>query len=125
MHFYWSQIPIFVVVLLHVYFMYRELRPWGKPKVMDLVLPNWPQEHIPAVMPMIIHNAGFYNGIVAAGLIAASLVGPNAFPVQVVLLCGGIAAGVFGAITLKTRLVYAQAIVGVLMLVPVICLQGG
>jgi len=122
----WNEPTIAVVGIgvLHVFFMLGELIKWERPLVMDLVLKKWPQplnlspgqSHF---VSNVVHNAGIYNGIVAGGLFASASLGPNAFPVQVALLTGGIVAGLFGAATL-TRATVLQAIAGVVALVAVI-----
>jgi uncharacterized membrane protein len=86
-----SQIAICSIGLLHVLFMFGEMFPWGRPKILKTVLKKWPRpldlstndQHLVA---MIVHNAGVYNGIVAAGLFASAWVGPNAFYAQIALL---------------------------------------
>lgn len=129
MEFYWSQIPVSLIGLLHVLFMLGELLPWGSPAIMHTVLKKWPEEpkptqNPPRVLPMVVHNAGIYNGIVAAALFAAAIVGPSAFLIHIVLLSGGIVAGVFGALTMRPKKIYIQALLGALALVAVLILQG-
>ena len=120
-----SQIAIGFIGCLHVLFMIGELYPWGRPKIMGLVLRKWPREldlsaNDQHLVAMIVHNAGVYNGIVAAGLFAAAWVGPSAYCIQVALLAGGIVAGLFGAATLSKATIL-QAIFGAIALVVVIC----
>lgn len=113
-----SQLAVCIIAVLHVLFMIGELFPWHGPKIMGLVLKKWPRQldlspndqHLVAV---VVHNAGVYNGIVAGGLFATAWVGRNAYPVQVVLLAGGIVAGIFGAVTLSKAAI-VQAILGVI-----------
>jgi uncharacterized membrane protein len=62
---------------------------------------------------MVVHNAGIYNGTVAAGLFVA--VKTEALHVQIALLTGGIVAGLFGAATL-TKVTIFQAIFGAIAL---------
>lgn len=115
-----SQIAICLIGFLHVLFMIGELFPWSAPKIMGLVLRKWPRQldlsgNDQHLVAMIVHNAGVYNGIVAAGLFAAAWVGPIAYSIQVALLAGGIAAGLFGAVTLS-RATILQAIFGAIAL---------
>jgi Protein of unknown function (DUF1304) len=121
------QVAIFSIGLLHVLFMLGELLPWDCPLIMVLVLKKWRQPlslgpNEKNLVSAIVHNAGIYNGIAAAGLFAAFCWGPNAFLVQVALLIGGIVAGVFGAATL-TRGTILQAILGAIALVIVVWLR--
>jgi hypothetical protein len=62
---------------------------------------------------MVVHNAGMYNGIVAAGPFVAAKT--DAFHVQIALLTGGIVVGLFGAATL-TKVTIVQAILGAIAL---------
>ena len=115
-----SQIAVILVGLLHILFMAGELFPWSNPVIMQSVLKKWPRkldlsqndEHLVA---MVVHNAGVYNGIVAAGLFATAWGGVDAFYVQVALLVGGIVAGLVGASTLS-KLTIVQAILGAIAL---------
>ena len=119
-----SQIAICLIALLHMFFMIGELLPWGGPKIMGLVISKWPRvldlstndRHFAA---MIVHNAGVYNGIVAAGLLSAAWVGSSAYCIQVTLLAGGIVAGLFGFATLSKATI-VQAIFGAIALAVVI-----
>ena len=61
----------------------------------------------------IVHNAGIYNGIFAAGLAWSAVAGESANDVARVLLAGAAVAGVFGAATLKSPVPVVQAAVGV------------
>ncbi len=122
-----AQIAICSIGVLHLVFMVGELYPWEHPWIMVRVLEKWPQQlnlsdsgtHFVA---LVVHNAGIYNGIVAAGLFAAASAGPVAFPVQIALLAGGVVAGLFGAKTL-TVMTVGQAILGAIALVVVVCFR--
>jgi uncharacterized membrane protein len=117
------QIAICVIGIIHLAFMVGELYPWEYPWIMVVVLKRWQLDlsvkdtHFVA---MVVHNAGIYNGIVAAGLFAAAFAGPAAFPVQIGLLAGGVVAGLFGAKTL-TIMTLGQAIFGAIAIVVVVC----
>lgn len=115
-----SQIAVGSIGLLHLIFMAGELLPWGNPKIMQVVLRKWPRaldlsdndRHLAA---MIVHNAGIYNGIVAAGLFASLWSGPATHVVQINLLAGGIVAGLVGAATLSKATIL-QAVAGAVAL---------
>lgn len=92
--------------------------------IMARVLRKWPQQLDLSVeeryfFSSVIHNAGIYNGIVAAGLFVAASVGPGAFQVQIALLAGGVVAGLFGAATL-TKETVVQAFFGAIALIVVV-----
>ena len=119
-----STIVICVIGGLHLLFMLGELFPWPSPFIMDKVLEKWPErlDLSPAdrrFAATVVHNAGIYNGIVAAGLFAAASLGPAGLSVQLALLAGGVAAGIFGAATL-TPATIVQAIAGGIAIVAVL-----
>lgn len=116
-----SQVAVVSIGIVHAGFMIGELYPWENPLIMAVVLQKWPHQldlsdadkHF---VSMVVHNAGIYNGIVAAGLFATVFVGAVAFPIQIALLTGGIVAGLFGFATL-TRKTILQAVLGAIALV--------
>jgi putative membrane protein len=115
-----AQLAVFLIGLLHVFFMLGELLPWNRPLIMTLVLKKWRRPldlgtNENYFVSAVVHNAGIYNGIVASGLFAAFWLGPSAFLIQVALLTGGIVAGVFGAATLTPRTI-VQALLGAIAL---------
>jgi hypothetical protein len=112
-----SRLALCAIGVLHVLFMLGELYKWDSPLIMNAVLEYW-KPHPLVLSPddakftvAVVHNAGIYNGIAAAGLFAAASLGRSGFPVQVALLAGGIAAGIFGAATLAPPTI-VQAILG-------------
>jgi len=118
-----SQLAVCFIALLHVLFMLGELFPPHAPFILGRVLKKWHGLDLSAndykLVSAVVNNSGVYNGIVAAGLFAAAWVGPEAYPVQVVLLAGGIVAGIFGALTLSPATI-VQAILGVIAIAVVI-----
>jgi putative membrane protein len=115
-----TQIAVAFIGSVHALLMLAEVFKWGEPFLMTKLLGDkWgPDIKLPngkAALPMVVHNAGIYNGIVAAGLFATLAVGEPAFPIQVTLLAGGIVAGLFGAWTLS-RITGVQAILGLIAL---------
>ena len=119
-----SQIAVCLIGVLHVLFMIGELYPWRAPVIMRLVLRKWPRQldlsaNDQHLVAMVVHNAGVYNGIVAAGLFTAAWIGPNAYYAQVALLAGGIVAGLVGFATLSKATIL-QAILGAIALAIVI-----
>ena len=82
-----SHVAVFLIGLLHSAFALGELLPWESPLIMQAVMKKWLQQHNlkgsdntltteqnrlilmqNSLMAMIVHNAGLYNGIVAAAL---------------------------------------------------------
>src|SRR5882672_3225360 len=96
------QLAICVIGALHLGFMVGELYPWERPWIMALVAKkrglDFAKNDTTHLLAMVVHNAGIYNGIVAAGLFAALCAGPAALHIQIALLAGGIVAGVFGGV---------------------------
>jgi len=118
------QIAVCSIGFLHVLFMVGELLPWNCPLIMSLVLRKWPRQLDLSLddrhfVSMVVHNAGIYNGIVAAGLFAAASGGAGGLRTEIALLTGGIVAGVFGFATL-TRETISQAFFGTIALVIVV-----
>jgi len=119
-----SQIALCSIGVLHSVFMVGELYPWESPLIMGVVLKKWPDPldlspNDSHFVSMVVHNAGIYNGIVAIALFVTAARAPNAVAVQVALLAGGIAAGLFGAATLTAGTI-VQAVLGAIALAVVV-----
>lgn len=118
-----SQLAVVLIASLHLFFAFQELYPLGSPKILTRLLAKKPDLHYGGkeleFTSMIVHNAGVYNAIVAAGLLASAWAGPAAQPVQMALLLGGVVAGVFGFFTLS-KATLIQAILGGIALVVVL-----
>lgn len=105
------------VALLHAVFMALELFPWGTPFLLDLVSKKLPDDepfttHQRGLVATIVHNAGIYNGVFAAGLFWAALSGEN--DVARVLLAGAAVAGIFGTVTMRSAATAVQAVLGII-----------
>jgi uncharacterized membrane protein len=113
-----------VAALLHVAFMIFELFPWPCPLLLTTVVGKLKPEQqfrqdqpdLQKLVATIVHNAGIYNGIVAGGLLWAACFGAS-LDVARVMLIGAVAAGVFGAVTMKNAIPAIQAIVGIASLI--------
>lgn len=57
-----------------------------------------------------MHNAGLYNGFIAAGLIGSMCAGADALHLRMFFLSCGIVAGIFGAVTLTPKTLLLQAL---------------
>jgi uncharacterized membrane protein len=115
------QIAICFIGIFHIAIMVGELYPWERPWIMARVLEKWSQPldlsiNDTQLVASIVHNAGIYNGIVGAGLIATASIGPAAFRAQLTLLAGGVVAGLFGAKTLSVATI-GQAFLGAIALI--------
>jgi putative membrane protein len=100
-----------LVALLHLYFLVLEMFLWDKPFGMR-TFGLTPEKA--AITKSLAMNQGLYNGFLAAGLawgLAADLLQAKVFCLACV-----IAAGIFGAITASRKILWVQALPGVLAL---------
>jgi len=107
---------------LHAFFMLSELFPWSFPLILRIATKKLPStETFTAAqrtfVATLVHNAGIYNGIVAAGLAWAAVGGYSTAEVARIMLLGATFAGIFGTLTLKSPLTAVQAIVGIIGLI--------
>ena len=118
---------IIVVGSLHVAFMVCEMYPWHNPILLGIVTKELPavagidettkpkfspqQQQIVAT---IVHNAGVYNAILAAGLFWAAFRGKPANEIGLVLFIGAAVAGGFGTATLKSPVTALQGVMGII-----------
>jgi len=111
---------LFVAGLLHAGFLFAELYPWSNPYLLRRVSKDFLHGESFTVKQLklvstIVHNAGIYNGIVAAGLLWAACGGASV-DVARVMLIGAVVAGAFGAATISP-LTAVQAVVGIVGLI--------
>jgi len=112
-----------LVALLHIGFLVIEMFFWNTPfgqKSFNLT------PEFAAQSAVLAANQGLYNGFLAAGLIW-SLVAPRgmAFPLKLFFLGCVIVAGVFGAATAKTSILFVQALPAALALGAVLLARDG
>ena len=118
---------IIVVALLHAAFAFCEMYPWSNPKLLSVVTKHLPDEarddvvkkhkfstQQQPIVATIVHNAGIYNAILAAGLFWAAIRGEQAHEIALVLFIGAAVAGGFGTATLKSPVTAVQGILGIL-----------
>lgn len=112
-----SNVAIAAIALLHLYFLVLEMFLWTKPmgrRVFRLT-PEFAQ-----ASAALAANQGLYNGFLAAGLLWGLVLGPDGFGVKVFFLACVIVAGLFAAVTVNRRILWVQALPGVLGLVLVL-----
>ena len=104
---------VLTVALLHIYFMILEMFFWTKPFGMKTfgLKPDFAQ-----ASKVLAMNQGLYNGFLAAGLIWALLADDNARQISAFFLGCVILAGIFGAITANRKILFIQALPGLLAL---------
>lgn len=105
------------VALEHIYFLVLEMFFWTRPLGMETfgLTPEFA-----AQSASLAANQGLYNGFLAAGLLFGLLRSKGAVGTQVFFLCCVIVAGIFGAITAKTTILYVQAAPALLALIVVL-----
>ena len=104
-------ILVYFVALLHILFLILEMFLWDTPTGRKIFATD---ADFAKKSRVLAANQGFYNGILAAGLIWATI--SAQVSVQIFFLIAVIAAGVFGAITVNLKILWLQAIPAVLAL---------
>ena len=106
-----ADILVGLVALLHIYFLALEMFLWDKPKGMK-TFGLTPEKA--AMTKSLAMNQGLYNGFLAAGLFWGLHAG--AFDIKVFFLACVVVAGVFGAMTASRKILWVQALSGLLAL---------
>ena len=104
-----ANLLVALVAVLHLGFLVLEMFLWTTPfglKTFGLTREFAEQSRALAA------NQGLYNGFLAAGLIWGLLSQQNGFAIQVFFLACVIIAGLFGAATAKTTILFIQALAG-------------
>lgn len=110
-----------LVALLHAGFLVIEMFFWNTPfgqRSFNLT------PEFAAQSAVLAANQGLYNGFLAAGLVW-SLVAPKhlAVPLQIFFLGCVVVAGVFGAATAKTSILFIQALPAAVALAAVLWMR--
>jgi putative membrane protein len=104
-----------LVAALHLYFLILEMFLWNKPygrRTFGLT------PEFAASTASLAANQGLYNGFLAAGLIWGLILGGGAgFHIKLFFLSCVIIAGIFGAVTANRKILFVQAIPGLIALV--------
>jgi putative membrane protein len=107
-----------IVALGHVGFLVLEMFLWTDP-VGHRIFGTTPE--FAAQSAVLAANQGLYNGFLAAGLLWGLAAGVQ---VQIFFLACVIVAGVFGALTASRKILWVQAVPGVMALVLVLLRPG-
>jgi putative membrane protein len=107
---------VLVVALLHAWFLVTEMFLWQTPATRKVFGTTADFAKASAALAA---NQGLYNGFLAAGLLwsLAAYGLRDGRPILSFFLGCVIAAGVFGAVTANRRILFVQALPGVLALV--------
>jgi len=106
-----ANVVVGVVALLHLYFLVLEMFFWNRPlgrRIFGLT-PEFAE-----ASAALAANQGLYNGFLAAGLGWGLVLGPAGFSIKLFFLGCVIVAGVFGAITANRRILWIQAMPGLI-----------
>jgi putative membrane protein len=106
-----ADILVGLVALLHVYFLVLEMFLWDKPKGMK-TFGLTPEKA--AITKSLAMNQGLYNGFLAAGLLWGLYAA--AFDFKVFFLACVVVAGIFGAVTASRKILWVQAVPGLVAL---------
>jgi putative membrane protein len=104
---------VVVVLLSHLGFLFLEMFFWTSPYALKAF--GMSAEFAQA-SKVLAANQGLYNGFLAAGLLWGLWKGDEGFPLKVFFLGCVIVAGVFGAATAKTSILFVQALPAALAL---------
>jgi len=108
-----ANIVIALVALLHAYFLVLEMFLWDKPYGMRTfkLTPEFA-----AASKALAANQGLYNGFLAAGLAWGLAMGAEGIHVKVFFLACVVVAGLFGGATVNRKILFVQAIPGIIAL---------
>ena len=108
-----ANIMIALVALLHAYFLVLEMFLWDKPYGMRTfkLTPEFA-----AASKGLAANQGLYNGFLVAGLMWGLSMGAAGIQVKVFFLACVIVAGLFGGATVNRKILFVQAIPGIIAL---------
>jgi putative membrane protein len=108
-----ANIVIALVALLHAYFLVIEMFLWDKPYGMRTfkLTPEFA-----AASKGLAANQGLYNGFLVAGLAWGLSMGDSGIQVKVFFLACVIVAGLFGGATVNRKILFVQAIPGIIAL---------
>ena len=116
-----SNIAVLLVALLHAYFLVLEMFLWDKPYGLR-IFGMTPESA--AISKKLAANQGLYNGILAAGLLWGFSLGAAGYPIKIFFLAGIVTVGVFGGWTVNRKILWVQALPGVVAIVLVVLSKG-
>jgi putative membrane protein len=111
-----AAVLVALVALLHLYFLVLEMFLWDKPTGLK-AFGNTPE--FAAASKVLAANQGLYNGFLAAGLLWGLSMGPAGHAVELFFLGCVIVAGLYGAATASRKILYVQALPGLLAFIAV------
>lgn len=106
-----ATIVVILIALLHVYILVLEMFLWDKPAGLR-AFGNSPEQA--AQTKVLAANQGLYNGFLAAGLLWGVLQGAAGLEFKVFFLLCVIVAGVYGAYSASRKILFIQALPGLI-----------
>lgn len=106
-----AEIFVCIVALLHGYFLILEMFLWDKP--IGLKVFGHTKEKA-SVTKILAANQGLYNGFISAGLLWGVIYEPTGYEFKLFFLTCVIVAGVFGSLTASRKILYIQAVPGLI-----------
>lgn len=113
-----ASVLVGLIAVVHVYILVLEMFLWNTPRGYA-TFGTTPE--FAAASAKLAANQGLYNGFLAAGLVWGLLAGPQlARPVRVFFLACVLVAGLYGGATVKTSILFVQAVPAALGLLAVL-----
>ena len=116
-----AAVAVGLVAALHLYFLVVEMFLWKKPfgrRTFGLT------REMAEATASLAANQGLYNGFLAAGLIWGLSLGAAGLSIKVFFLVCVVIAGIFGAATANRKILWVQALPGVLALALTVLARG-
>ena len=112
-----ADVLVALVALLHVWFLVLEMFLWDKP----LGLKTFRHSAAEAASSKVLAaNQGLYNGFLAAGLAWGLSLGAAGTSVKLFFLGCIVVAGIYGAVTVGTKILFVQGLPAALAMVLVV-----
>ena len=102
-----ATIVTLLVAVLHLYFLVLEMFLWTKPagRRVFRTTPEFAEQS-----KVLAANQGLYNGFLAAGLLWSLSLGAAGYGNVLFFLICVVVAGVYGAATVRRKILYVQAL---------------
>jgi putative membrane protein len=108
-----ANIAVAFVALLHVYFLALEMFFWEKPLGMRTFRLT---SEFAKASKSLAANQGLYNGFLAAGLLWGMVLGVEGQTIKLFCLGCVIVAGLYGAYSVGRKILWVQAVPGIIAL---------
>ncbi len=108
-----TYLVITVIAVLHLYFMLLEMFFWDKPLGLRTfaLTPEFAR-----ASKTLAANQGLYNGFLAVGLLWGVALGADGLAIQSFFLGCVIVAGLYGAYSVGRKILWVQAVPGIIAL---------